>query len=131
MNIADTKESAAMAISTLRANKLRAGLTILGVTVGVVTILSMVSIIQGLNKSFAEQIESLGSNTIWVTKFSPSFGRQLNPEELHRKELTVEDANAIREEARSIIGVSPIQRKIAETVHYLSLIHISEPTRPY
>lgn len=107
-----------MALATLRANKLRSSLTILGVTVGVVTVLSMVSIIQGLNKSFSEQIESLGSNTIFVTKFSPSFGRQLNPEELHRKELTIEDANAIREEAKLIVGVSPIQRKIAETVRY-------------
>ncbi|MEP6903173.1 MAG: ABC transporter permease [Actinomycetota bacterium] len=118
MNFDDIKESAMMALDTLRVNKLRSGLTILGVTVGVVTVLSMVSIIQGLNKSFAEQIESLGSNTIWVTKFNPSFGRPLNPEELHRKELTIEDANAIREEAQSIIGVSPIQRKIAETVIY-------------
>lgn len=107
-----------MAFSTLRANKLRSILTILGVTVGVVTVLAMVSIIQGLDKTFAEQIESIGSNAIWVTKFSPSFGRQLKPEELHRKELTIDDANAIREEAKSLIGVSPIQRKIAETVRY-------------
>lgn len=118
MTFDDLKESAVMAFATLRANKLRAGLTILGVTVGVVTVLSMVSIIQGLNKTFAEQIESLGSNTIWITKFNPSFGRQLKAEELHRKELAIEDANAIRDEAKSIIGVSPIQRKIAETVRY-------------
>lgn len=118
MTFDDLKESAIMALATLRANKLRSSLTILGVTVGVVTVLSMVSIIQGLNKSFSEQIESLGSNTIFVTKFSPSFGRQLNPEELHRKELTIEDANAIREEAEFVVGVSPIQRKIAETVRY-------------
>ena len=107
-----------MAFATLRANKLRSSLTILGVTVGVVTVLSMVSIIQGLNKSFAEQIESLGSNTIFVTKFSPSFGRPPKAEELHRPELTLEDANAIREEATSIVAVSPLQRKIAETIRY-------------
>src|SRR5436309_15364422 len=83
MNLADVKESASMAVETLRENKLRSGLTILGVTVGVVTVLAMVSIIQGLNKSFAEQIESLGSNAIWVTKFDPSFGKPpgSNPEE--------------------------------------------------
>jgi len=118
MRLADTKESAMMAIDTLRANKLRSALTILGVSVGVVTVIFMVSIIQGLNKAFAEQIEALGSNAIWATKFDPSFGHQPGPEELHRKDLTLEDADAIRREAPSVLSVSPIHRKIAETVRY-------------
>ena len=86
MKTDDLKESAMMALDTLRANKLRSSLTILGVTVGVVTMLAMVSIIQGLNKSFAEQIESLGSNTIFISKFDPSFGRQPGTEERQRKD---------------------------------------------
>ncbi|MDQ2922063.1 MAG: ABC transporter permease [Acidobacteriota bacterium] len=118
MRFDDIKESAMMAIDTLRANKLRSALTILGVTVGVVTVIFMVSIIQGLNKAFAEQIEALGSNAIWATKFDPSFGHQPGPEELHRKDLTLEDADAIRQEAPSVLSVSPIHRKIAETVRY-------------
>lgn len=118
MKIEDVKESAKMALATLRANKLRSGLTILGVTVGVLTVLSMVSIIQGLNKTFAEQIESLGSNTIFVTKFEPSFGRPPGQEERQRKELTIEDANAMRDESDAIVGVAPFQRKIAETIRY-------------
>jgi putative ABC transport system permease protein len=118
MRIADTKESALMAFDTLRANKLRSALTILGVSVGVITVIFMVSIIQGLNKAFAEQIEALGSNAIWATKFDPSFGHQPGPEELHRKDLTLEDAEAIRQEAPSVLSVSPIHRKIAETVRY-------------
>src|SRR5262245_36793253 len=120
MNFADLKESTSMALSTLRSNKLRAGLTILGVTVGVVTVLSMVSIIQGLNKAFAEQIESLGSNAIWVTKFDPSFGKPpgANPEERQRKELTVADADAMRDEISTIADVSPVQREISAAVRY-------------
>lgn len=118
MRFDDVKESALMAVDTLRANKLRSSLTILGVTVGVVTVIFMVSIIQGLNKAFAEQIEALGSNAIWATKFDPSFGHQVGPEELHRKDLTLEDAEAIRQEAPSVLSVSPIHRKIAETVRY-------------
>jgi putative ABC transport system permease protein len=118
MRFDDIRESALMAVDTLRANKLRSSLTILGVSVGVLTVVFMVSIIQGLNKAFAEQIEALGSNTIWATKFDPSFGHQPNSEELHRKELSLEDADAIRNDAPSIIGVSPIYRKIAETVRY-------------
>jgi putative ABC transport system permease protein len=118
MSIDDLKESASMALITLREHKLRSILTILGMTVGVVTVTSMVSIIQGLDRSFAEQLESLGSNTIFISKFDPSFGRPPKAEELHRKELTLEDADAIREEARSIVGVSPLQRKLGETARY-------------
>jgi putative ABC transport system permease protein len=118
MRFDDIKESALMAIDTLRVNKLRSSLTILGVTVGVVTVIFMVSIIQGLNKAFAQQIEALGSNAIWATKFDPSFGHQPTSEELHRKDLTLEDADAIRNEAPSVLSVSPIHRKIAETVRY-------------
>src|SRR4029077_17109694 len=95
MTFIDIRESALMAFDTVRANKLRSSLTILGVSVGVVTVMFMVSIIQGLNKAFAAQIESLGSNTIWVVKFDPSIGHQPTDEEIHRKELTIEDADTI------------------------------------
>jgi putative ABC transport system permease protein len=118
MTFVDIKESAWMALDTVRTNKLRSSLTILGVSVGVITVVFMVSIIQGLNKAFAAQIESLGSNTIWATKFDPSIGHQPTSEEIHRKELTIEDANAIRRESPSIVGVSPFYRKINETARY-------------
>ena len=118
MTFDDLKESAAMALSTVRANKLRSALTILGVAIGVITLTFMVSIIQGLNKAFADQIESLGSNTIFVSKFDPGFKRELSAEERQRKDLTIEDADAIRREATSIVGVSPIRRKIAVNIRY-------------
>jgi putative ABC transport system permease protein len=118
MRFDDVKESALMALDTLRTNKLRSSLTILGVSVGVITIIFMVSIIQGLNKAFAEQVESLGSNTIFVSKFEPSFGRPPGQDEIHRKDLTMEDADALRREAPSIAGVSPIHRKLATTARY-------------
>jgi putative ABC transport system permease protein len=118
MTFDDIKESAAMAVDTLRTNKLRSSLTILGVSVGVITVIFMVSIVQGVYKAFAEQIESLGSNTIFVSKFEPSFGRPPSAEELHRKDLTMDDAEALRREAPSIAGVSPIHRMIAVTLRY-------------
>jgi len=118
MNVTIVRESAKMAFDTLRKNKLRSTLTILGVTVGVVTILAMVSIIQGLNRSFSDQIESLGSNTIFIAKFDPSFGKPPGQEERQRKELTIEDANALRNEVSTAVGVSPIQREIAVTIRY-------------
>src|SRR6184192_2853474 len=118
MNLTILRESAKMAFDTLGKNKLRSALTILGVTVGVVTILAMVSIIQGLNRSFSDQIESLGSNTIFIAKFDPSFGKPPGQEERQRKELTIEDADALRTEVSTAVGVSPIQREIASTIRY-------------
>lgn len=118
MRFVDIRESALMALDTLRANKLRSSLTILGVSVGVITIIFMVSIIQGLNKAFADQVESLGSNTIFVSKFDPGFGRPPGPSEIHRKDLTMDDAEALRREAPSIAGVSPIHRMIAVTARF-------------
>ena len=118
MRLEDVKESALMAFDTLRTNKLRSALTILGVGVGVLTVIVMVSFIQGLNKAFADQIESLGSNSIFVSKFEPSFGRPPGPDEIHRKDLTMEDAEALRKEAPSLVGVSPIRRLLAATVRY-------------
>jgi putative ABC transport system permease protein len=79
----------------------------------------MVSIIQGLNRAFAEQIESLGSNTIFISKYDPSFGRPpelRSAEERQRKELTLEDAEAIRREAPSVVSVSPIHRHLSSSL---------------
>jgi putative ABC transport system permease protein len=119
MTFDDIKESTLMALDQLRTNKLRSSLTILGVSVGVVTVIFMVSIIQGLNKAFADQIESLGSNTIFVSKFDPSFGRPPSAEERQRKEITMDDADAIRREVSSVVGVSPIHRMVSSTARYM------------
>jgi putative ABC transport system permease protein len=118
MTFEDLRESTKMALETVWENKLRSILTILGVTVGVLTVMIMVSIIQGLNRSFAEQIEALGSNTIFISKFSPSFGRPPGQEERMRKELTMDDAQALRDEVPQLAGVSPLRRKLAEVIRY-------------
>lgn len=108
MNIFEIKEGMGMAWDSLKANKMRSFLTILGVLIGVAAVIGMVSIIQGLNKSMAQQIESLGSNTIYVTKeeIGIRFGRL--PEEIRkRKPITFEDAMAVQELCPSVDAVSP------------------------
>lgn len=107
-----------MGLDTLRANKLRSGLTILGVGIGIVTLLFMVSIIQGLNRAFANQIEALGSNTVFATRFNPGFKRAPSAEERARPDLTMADADAIRREATTARGVSPIRRVLQSTVRF-------------
>ena len=97
-----------MAWQALRANKLRSFLTILGVLIGVASVIGMASIIQGLNNSMARQIQSLGSNIIFVTRFEPGIRMgNITEEERNRKAIDFEDAMAIRESCPSVGAVSP------------------------
>ncbi|MBI4747557.1 MAG: ABC transporter permease [Acidobacteria bacterium] len=112
------REIIALALDALNAHRLRSFLTILGVIIGVSTVIGMVSIIQGLNRAFANQIESLGSNTIFISKFDPSFRRTRTSEERQRKDLTVDDGLAIGREAPSILSVSPERRRNNISLRY-------------
>ena len=88
-----------MAMDSIRSHKLRSFLTLLGIMIGVMTVIGMVSIIQGLNRSFLAQLEAVGSDIIVVTKFEP--GAQMghrSEEERQRKDITYEDARALEEE---------------------------------
>ena len=66
-----TWEAIGIGLAAIRAYKLRAGLTILGVVMGIMTVTGMSSIVAGLNASMATQIESLGSSVIFVRPLAP------------------------------------------------------------
>jgi putative ABC transport system permease protein len=92
-----------MAAGTLRANKLRAALTILGVVIGITAIVGMTSLIRGFDESIKDSIRELGPNTLFVAKFSGlSFASGKEFKDLiKRPVLTVADAKAIEREAPS------------------------------
>src|ERR1700709_2485619 len=94
MRAADQRESVRMALDTLRANKLRSALTILGIVIGVMTVITISSVINGLNNSVSTLVESFGTNVLWIYRFS-LFGSRPTPEMLNRKQLTVDDMEAI------------------------------------
>ena len=74
------RESARLAIDTLRASKLRSGLTILGVVIGVATVMAMAAIIQGIQEQILHSVEIAGPTTFYVVKiFSQT---PLNPDAL-------------------------------------------------
>jgi putative ABC transport system permease protein len=100
------KEIFGMAIDSLRTHKLRSFLTLLGIMIGVMTVIGMVSIIQGLNKSFIQELESAGSDLILVQKYEPIQMRELTEEERKRKDLTYDDAMAIEREASLVKAVA-------------------------
>ncbi|MGH9946923.1 MAG: ABC transporter permease, partial [Pyrinomonadaceae bacterium] len=90
-------ENLKMALDTLRGNKLRSFLTIIGVVVGVITVMLISSIISGIGLAFEEQIKAFGTRSIFIHKreLGLSFGRP-SREERMRPDLTLEDALALR-----------------------------------
>jgi len=96
MRVHDTKESIHLALDTLRKNKLRSGLTILGISIGIATVILISSAINGLNTNIDTFVRSLGTNNLWIFQFMP-FGHRPTTEELNRKKLTYEDAVAMRQ----------------------------------
>src|ERR1035437_6798189 len=94
-----TRESIRMALETLRANKLRSGLTVLGIVIGVTTVITISSVISGLNNRVSEFADSMGSNVFWVFHM-PVIGVRPTTEQLTRKKLTLDDVVARSEERR-------------------------------
>ena len=92
----DILENLWMALQTLRANKLRSFLTVIGVMIGVITVMLIASIISGIDEQVKKEIESFGTRSIFIAKFDPGIrvGR-LSREERMRKELTYDDAVAV------------------------------------
>jgi putative ABC transport system permease protein len=105
-----------MAIDSLRSHKLRSFLTILGIVIGVMTVIGMVSVIQGLNRSFLAELQSAGSDMIIVRKNEGLQMGEMTEEQRTRKDLTFEDAQAIEREATRVraiavsIYVSPFEQ---------------------
>jgi len=106
MRLGILKEITQMALESLRAHKLRSFLTLLGIMIGVMTVIGMVAVIQGLNRSVIGELESIGSDLIFVGKHEPIQMGHRSEEERKRKDLTLEDAMAIERECSLVKAVA-------------------------
>jgi len=93
MNIGENMQ---MALTTLRENKVRSFLTVLGVVIGITALLSVVAILVGVYDDVNSYLSDYGPETLFIFRFDPGIHTgQLSPDERARKTLTLEDAEAI------------------------------------
>ncbi|MFY9561504.1 MAG: ABC transporter permease [Terriglobales bacterium] len=85
-----------LAVDTIRNNKLRSSLTVLGIVIGVTVVIGISSIVRGLNDNVSQVISSIGSNVVFAFHQEITFGR-MTEEMRTRKELTYEDAMAMKD----------------------------------
>jgi putative ABC transport system permease protein len=103
MTASQARENSLAALETLRSSKVRSALTILGIVIGVSSVISMASIIQGLNKFVQDKVESLGSRTYFVTRFPPGSDPSRWPESIRtRRYFEYDYAGFIRQAAPDV-----------------------------
>jgi putative ABC transport system permease protein len=105
-----------IAVNALRRNKMRAFLTMLGIVIGVASVIAMLAIGQGSKKSIQDQVSSMGSNMILIFPGAQSRGG-VQMGNASSKSLTIDDANAIESQCPSIKMVSPEVRSSGQVIY--------------
>ena len=101
-------ENVRFAMLAIRTHKLRATLTVLGIVVGVATVIAMVSIVTGFDNNMVRNFQAFGATLVQFQKFSMRFGPgHRSDDERNRKDLTLEDALALKAQIPEIRAVSP------------------------
>ncbi len=104
-----------LAFQTFRSHRLRSFLTTLGIIIGVTTVIAILSLIEGLNQSVANQIRSIGSDLIFVTKYAFLRMGPPNFEEIaKRPDLTPEDAIAIKQLSSVETAIPTIEQNFSK-----------------
>ena len=105
------RETFDMARGALVANRLRSLLALLGVVIGVATVIGMVALINGFQRQFAQNIQSIGNNTIYIRRIRPgvNFSNEIPDSLKQRKAFTMEDARAILERSPSVRTIAPFK----------------------
>jgi putative ABC transport system permease protein len=123
------REVVVMAYDTVRSNKMRSGLTVLGVVIGITAIVGMTSMVRGFDESLRDMIRTIGPNIITIQRAGPmSFANGVQfAEIMKRPNLSISDARAIEAEAETLkvvdvqLGAPGLAPPTQERVFYRDL----------
>ena len=101
----DLTENVSMAVRTLRGNKLRSGLTMLGIVIGNASVIAMIAVGQGAQQFIGQQFETLGSNVLFILPGIAPEGPLASA--APAQSLVLSDAVAIANEVPAVEGVAP------------------------
>jgi putative ABC transport system permease protein len=107
MTLSQARENVYVALETLRSRKVRSMLTVVGIVIGVASVISVAAIIQGLNKFVQDRVASLGSRTYFVSRFPPATDPARWPEKIRiRKYFDYNYADRIRESCPDVATIT-------------------------
>ena len=101
------KEAVVIAFGTLRNYKMRSVLTTLGIVIGVMTVIAIVAIVQGLNKAFASEISSIGSDTLFISKYPWFMSGDDYFAYRNRHNITLKEYEAVLKHATYLKAIAP------------------------
>jgi putative ABC transport system permease protein len=119
------RENFAQALDVIKAHRMRSGLLILGVAIGITSILMMVTVLSGLSRKINKDMVSANRPYIYVQKFDFVVGG-VDEEQLKRKDLTRADAEALRRDCPSLDAVCVV----AQSAQNYQVFYGSEKTSP-
>ena len=110
MTRGEWKESLTLALGNITSQKLRSFLTMLGIVIGIASVISVAAIINGLNRHVTDKIRQIGSHSFFITRFKAfTFDFERLPEEIRRRRhFTPEDAITIRQQCPDVEKATPI-----------------------
>lgn len=119
MTYGEWQEDLRSALATIRSHKLRSALTMLGIVIGVTSVITVAAIIEGLNDYIGSKVKEIGAKVFFVSRF-PAFGRidRWTEEVRQRKHFTYADAVALREACPSVEVATPLLSRAIFFGHY-------------
>jgi putative ABC transport system permease protein len=113
MTGSELRENLSVALDTLRSRKVRSALTILGIVIGVTSVIAVASIIDGLNGLVKERVARLGSNTLFLTRFPANQGPGRIPQKIRmRKYLRDDDGRYLEESCPGVAYATTFANRI-------------------
>lgn len=105
-----------IALKSLATNKLRTGLTVLGVIIGIGTIIGMLSLINGINRSVAEEFERLGPEVMYVTRDEPGIHLGID-QNRGRKQIELDEVEELKRRCGSLESISMVAERRSRVAH--------------